>query len=56
MKIVTRIGRLSDPRIKRTPAGYKADGVTGTFTTWIAAFEAMSDSIARTALSKGEGE
>lgn len=44
MKIITRIGHLNDPRISKNANGsYSAIGVRGTFTTWLAAFEAMTD-------------
>jgi len=43
MKITTRIGHLNDPRITKTPAGYRAVGVSGVFKTWLLAFEAMED-------------
>lgn len=43
MKTVTRIGHLDDPRITKTPDGYKAKGINGVFRTWLLAFEALDD-------------
>ncbi|MBK8467851.1 MAG: hypothetical protein IPL32_18725 [Chloracidobacterium sp.] len=44
VKITTRVGHLSDPRIHKNANGsYSAKGVRGTFSTWLAAFEAMDD-------------
>lgn len=44
MKITTRIGNLNDPRIVKGADGYyRANGVTGSFKTWIAAHDAMID-------------
>lgn len=43
VKITTRIGHLNDPRIHKTSDGvYRADGITGVFRTWVAAFEALT--------------
>lgn len=44
MKITTRMGHLNDPRIVKCADGtYMAEGVPGTFKTWLLAFEAMND-------------
>lgn len=50
-----RFGHLSDPRIHKTPDGYKADGVAGTFRTWLLAFEAMDDQQRRASLTGTKG-
>jgi hypothetical protein len=43
MNVVTRIGRLDDPRIKRVDGKYYADGIVGAHRTWLLAFEALDD-------------